>query len=630
MKPFFESWKTSSHNKFECSLCHYPPGGGVKSKLRKKVEGLVMVGRYWTKLYLKSKPWAEIRDESCLRQGCHEKRLLEGKVRFKKIIFDHRVHFSDLKRGKRLQCTSCHSQIVQGEHITVTESSCFICHFKRSEHYPQIDNCLHCHQRESLSEEGSSSFKHALVIENGISCEKCHTNTILGEGEVPRENCYKCHWEEERLKRYDDTDLMHETHIYLHKVECNQCHLEIQHKIVKNIEAIAECTSCHAGHHLAQKILFTGEGGKGIPHPKPNLMLEKGLSCKGCHFLHEEEGRKKIKSETLVSGSEACSSCHGKGFSRILKEWELSTNKKIGEIRSLYLNILQELKMTKHPQKKNAESLLEDALFNIELVEKGKSVHNMSYSLELLSAAYKMMVDALRLIESPFTPPSFEVLGGEIPSQCITCHEGIEEISSSIFGLTFSHKTHVLGSKIGCDSCHLNLRRHGELVTTKKSCAPCHHEKNSRRCEECHLLQKTFYQGGKEDEFIIPEDRMASAGVGCSDCHLERNNLVYRSDRNKCGECHEDRYKEIFDEWQSTTRTLLNSCRFLLKEKKEKGLGGEYINLKLNEAHKLIEKFELDGSLGVHNFNFTEESLTALKKKLESIQKSRDEKKKFH
>jgi len=143
MEPYFASWESSTHKEIECSKCHYPPGGGIQSKLRKKIEGLVMVGRYWTKLYVKSKPWAEIKDESCLQSGCHDKRLLEGQVPFNNVVFDHKVHFEDLKRGKQLQCVSCHSQIVQGEHITVTESTCFICHFKESEHYPQIDDCTH-------------------------------------------------------------------------------------------------------------------------------------------------------------------------------------------------------------------------------------------------------------------------------------------------------------------------------------------------------------------------------------------------------------------------------------------------------------------------------------------------------
>ncbi|MGD0781803.1 MAG: NapC/NirT family cytochrome c, partial [Candidatus Aminicenantales bacterium] len=53
MKSFYQSWKTSSHGKIECKVCHYPPG--IRNTIRAKLEGLVMVGRYWTKLYLQSK-----------------------------------------------------------------------------------------------------------------------------------------------------------------------------------------------------------------------------------------------------------------------------------------------------------------------------------------------------------------------------------------------------------------------------------------------------------------------------------------------------------------------------------------------------------------------------------------------
>ena len=60
MKPFYKSWEESSHSEVECSACHFAPG--FRSKIRAKIEGLMMVGKYWTKLYLKSKPWAEIPD----------------------------------------------------------------------------------------------------------------------------------------------------------------------------------------------------------------------------------------------------------------------------------------------------------------------------------------------------------------------------------------------------------------------------------------------------------------------------------------------------------------------------------------------------------------------------------------
>lgn len=620
MKPFFKSWETSSHKDVECSVCHYPPGGGFRSKLRKKIEGLVMVGRYWTKLYVKSKPWAEIRDESCLREGCHDKRLLEGQVLFNKVVFDHKIHFEDLKRGKRLQCTSCHSQIVQGEHITVTESSCFICHFKESDHYPQIDNCNHCHTKEALVGPQSPRYNHTLVFDNGFSCDKCHSNTILGDGEVPRENCYKCHGEQERLDKYEDTDLMHTEHIFEDKIECNQCHMEIQHKIVKDIDAISDCNSCHKDYHKAQKILYIGEGGKGVDHPMPNVMLEKGLSCKGCHIFHEEKDGGLITSDTYISDASACESCHGKGFARILKGWEDSTAKKLRQIKSIFKQTQQVITRTNHGKKSDAEASLDDAEFNIEIVEQGKSVHNVTFSQELLMAAYKKMLEALRIIESGFRPQAFQIVQGEIPTLCANCHAGVEEINAEIFGLDFTHKTHLIGQKIECSICHSNINKHGEFIATKKSCASCHHEDTKIDCGNCHGLQKTFYQGGEMDGVEIPKDIMAEAEVECLDCHLGDEEQIFRSGKGKCVECHGEEYAEIFSDWQASIKDMITSITNSLNEKKKQELTPQE-NDTLRKIEIRLKRIELDGSIGIHNYMFFEEVLTNWKKIIESIDK---------
>lgn len=618
MKPFFKSWEESSHSDFECSVCHYPPGGGIKSKLRKKIEGLVMVGRYWTKLYVKSKPWAEIRDDSCLREGCHEKRLLEGRVQFNKVAFDHKIHFDDLKRGKQLQCTSCHSQIVQGEHITVTESSCFICHFKKSEHYPKIDDCNHCHTKEILTGEQSPRYNHTMVFDNGFSCDKCHSNTILGDGEVPRENCYKCHWERERLDEYDDTDLMHSQHIYENKIECNQCHMEIQHKIQTNIEAIADCRTCHTDFHKSQKILYAGEGGRGISHPMPNIMLEKGLSCKGCHIFHEEKDGRLIESATYYSEAEACESCHGQGFSRILKDWEISTTKKLNQIRSIYRQVKKEIDRTKHSSKNKTKDLLEDALFNIEIVDKGKSVHNISFSQELLKAAYKKMLNALEAVDSNYKPKNFQVASSEIPTQCSNCHAGIEEISTEIFGLNFPHKKHLIEQKIKCSTCHSNIREHGEFIATKQSCATCHHKDKDKNCGSCHQLQTIFYQGGQMNGQEISKDIMAEAEVECLDCHLEDNNQIFRSNQSRCAECHDEDYSDMYSEWQSSVQNLTQSLSRALADKKKLELSDQERST-LRKIEEFVQKIRTDGSQGIHNFIFIEEALTNFHERIKSI-----------
>jgi len=116
MKPYYRSWQTSTHNKVACVECHIPPGLG--SELRKKYEALSIAVRYITGTY-GTNPWTEVDDASCLR--CHDKRLIQGKELFKGVIFDHKPHLLQPKRGEKLRCTSCHSQIVQGKPISATD-----------------------------------------------------------------------------------------------------------------------------------------------------------------------------------------------------------------------------------------------------------------------------------------------------------------------------------------------------------------------------------------------------------------------------------------------------------------------------------------------------------------------------
>ncbi|MBK8553499.1 MAG: NapC/NirT family cytochrome c [Ignavibacteria bacterium] len=113
METFYQSWKTSAHNKVDCVECHFEPGltGTIKGKLN----GLVQIVSYVSLTYKKRKPVAEIPDNTCARAGCHEKQSLnDSTYEFKGIAFSHKHHLSEQKRGKTLKCVSCHSQIVQG------------------------------------------------------------------------------------------------------------------------------------------------------------------------------------------------------------------------------------------------------------------------------------------------------------------------------------------------------------------------------------------------------------------------------------------------------------------------------------------------------------------------------------
>lgn len=622
MTPFFESWKTSSHKDVQCKVCHYPPG--MKSFFRTKIEGLVMVGRYWTRLYVKSKPWAEIQDESCLRSGCHDRRLLEGKVEFGKVAFDHKAHFDDLKRGKILRCTSCHSQIVQGEHITVTSASCFLCHFKDKTPEVRAGECAVCHRKDEML-AARDRFDHTPVYGNGYRCDKCHGRIVSGDGEVPKENCYKCHFERDRLEKYGDTDLMHRTHITANKIECEQCHREIQHKIVKDIETIADCQACHQGTHSAQKILYTGQGGKGIPHAMPNVMLEKGLSCQGCHMFHEASGRLD-RGDTLTASGAACESCHGHGFDRILKNWENSTEKRLAEIKAILARAAKAVQAAAGPKKKEAATLLDEARFNIDIVEKGKSVHNMAYSQELLTASLEKIREALAAAGSSYRPEATTLLNRETPNACLTCHAGIEEITPSVFGLRFSHRKHAVGQKLECKTCHSNVRRHGELTATKASCATCHHQEAKKSCGECHALQKTLFEGGTLGEVKVPKDMMAEAGTSCPDCHLDKAKKVIRPDGGACVACHDEKYRATFAEWRDGVRGRAEEVRSALHALYKSPLT-DPDKAEVQKIEEALRTVDLDGSSGIHNYLFIDEYLTKMTSLIKSLSGSQEAKK---
>lgn len=621
MKPFYESWKTSSHAEFECKSCHYPPG--FQSFFRTKIEGLVMVGRYWTKLYVKSKPWAEIQDESCLRPECHDRRLLEGTVEFGKVVFDHTDHFDDLKRGKRLRCTSCHSQIVQGEHITVTPESCYLCHFKDKAPSVQVGECALCHRKDNLL-SNKDRFDHTPIYDLRYSCDKCHSQIVVGDGGVPRENCYKCHFERDRLDQYDDTDLMHTMHIYTNKIECEQCHDGIQHRIVKDIETLADCQSCHVATHEPQKILFVGEGGKGVSHATPNLMLEKGLSCRGCHIFHETS-EELIKSDTFTAGGEACESCHGKGFDRILKNWEEATEKRLLELRAVSRRTAREIRSSTGATRETAETLLEEALFNIDIVEKGKSVHNMAYSQELLMAALDSMRMALTTVGSSYQPEALSLLTRDTPHSCLNCHEGIEELSASIYGVRFSHRSHVINQKMDCGACHSNARTHGELTSSKANCASCHHDVPVKDCARCHTIQKTMYEGGTLGDLDIPKDIMAEAEATCEDCHLGDNTIV-KPGASSCVACHDEDYRGLFEEWKGNVSTLVDQIRVTLHDLYKKSLTADE-RTEIRKIEDGLRMFDLDGSSGLHNYLFTEEYLGDVLKTLNIMNQEKGEKK---
>ncbi|MEE9161575.1 MAG: NapC/NirT family cytochrome c, partial [Candidatus Neomarinimicrobiota bacterium] len=188
MQPFYDSWEASAHADVSCTHCHFEPG--LAGTIKGKFNGLYQVTKYVSLAYKKSKPWAEISDASCMRDGCHQMQTLLGPIQFKEVRFDHSEHLGELRRGKQLRCTSCHSQMVQGSHILVTEETCFLCHFKDRDLNAEMSACQTCHTAEIfLAAGGQLRYNHETVVETGRPCEMCHVNTIEGNAPVPIRQC---------------------------------------------------------------------------------------------------------------------------------------------------------------------------------------------------------------------------------------------------------------------------------------------------------------------------------------------------------------------------------------------------------------------------------------------------------
>lgn len=522
MEPYFDSWETSSHANIACVDCHIPPG--ITAEFRKKYEAMAMVARYFTGTY-STNPWAEVDDSACLE--CHERRLLVGSELFGDVLFDHGPHLAELRRGKRLRCTSCHSQIVQGSHITVTNTTCTLCHFKGEVSGEGTAECTLCHEvPDRVVDAEGLRFDHGDVLRFGMECRACHTPPGADEGRVPKERCLTCHNQADRLAEYENGDLLHRTHVTEHKVECTHCHLEIEHVAPRHLEAArTECETCHGGGHSPQRDLYAGIGGKGVS-PLPDVMFRAGVRCEGCHLQHEG-------GVTATAGEVSCMSCHGPDYRSLFHSWRDTVERRVRGVRR-QLNATASLAGASPP------AVFADALANVELVERGGGIHNVPYSLAVLEAAHRQINEARRSLGAGAFGEPWPVAPYE--SACLECHAGAEATASRPFGKRFAHEPHVVSQGLTCDRCHSShedREEHGAAALTLRpgSCNACHHADVAAECSACHadLGERTFTVELGEFDHALHVDDMEMA---CTDCHGDGPGFSRVPDEAICSDCH--------------------------------------------------------------------------------------------
>jgi nitrate/TMAO reductase-like tetraheme cytochrome c subunit len=538
MKVYVDSWKASTHRKVACIECHYKPGfsNHLKGKWR---DGQLSLAYFITGKG-PTKPHAEIDDASCLQSGCHRREDLRRPVVFKNVVFNHPQHIEQMRRQKQLRCTTCHSQIVQGAHMIVTDVECFICHFYKTKDQKEfITGCGSCHfeARGDIQVSPNFVFNHKRYIARGIKCEQCHTTVVSGDGHVPEFACLQCHNKREILTAKYTPEFLHKNHVTDHKVECFTCHSAIKHQIAGlhyKGQAADACSDCHpAGVHMEKINMYLGKGAR-LVDDQPNRMAVINMDCDVCHGKH-------LDRNALRAG---CKDCHGNITDGMIDRWQ----KLVKDSQQDLMKEINEIRGNAGQSNVNpaTKKVLDDAVFNYNFLTKGNGVHNIVYSMRIVNATKNALdeIKAKAKGTTSFKPTPFKLSCTQI------CHGEILEKKVPFGSVSFVHEIHAEGEE-SCVKCHSAYAEHGR--TTLKGCSECHHGEGMGKvsCKDCHKAEEGMYRGAGVKGVKEIKDSMFGK-VSCEQCHKnvkQGKKEAIATIRNNCAACHKKEQASLVQDW---------------------------------------------------------------------------------
>ena len=540
MKVYIDSWHSSKHRDVTCVKCHYKPGlaNHIKGKWQDGQLSLV----YFITGKSPTRPHAEIDDASCLQSGCHKRSDLKDKMVFKNVLFSHPSHIEQMRRHKQLRCTTCHSQIVQGAHMTVTDVECFICHFYKSGGQAgSTAECTTCHfeARGDIKVSPAFTFNHKKYISRGIKCEQCHTNVVSGDGHIPEFACLQCHNNRTILEAKYTPEFLHTNHVTNHKVECFACHSAIKHQVTGlhyKGQVAQACVDCHVGGLHEDKVsMYLGKGARLVPE-RPNRMAAINMDCNVCH----QQG-------PGGSSPVTCTQCHGSLTEGMAKGWKAS----LDAGRQALLKQISEAKAASGTHASAAMTqAINDAQYNYEFLGKGNGVHNIVYATQVIEASQA----ALRKAAGSAKPAA----GAQAKdsTSCLLCHKGIEEKNVPFGKVVFPHSVHAEG-EASCLKCHTPYTDHGKTVL--KGCSDCHHGEGMGKvqCSDCHAAKAAMFSGkGVRGVADAPNSMMGK--VQCAQCHKAEKQGKRGSAatiKAACVGCHDKDYGGLADDWISADKS---------------------------------------------------------------------------
>lgn len=650
MQSYIDSWRDSSHKNVPCTDCHFEPGlfGAVEGKW--KAQAHIVMKLTGT---APSRPHTQISDGSCLRTGCHStEKLAEKTTIFKGVDFKHSSHLGDLRRGKKLRCVSCHSQIVQGQHLTITETTCFTCHFYGGERDTKMSECSVCHKQSKakifIDANESQPFVHKEYLDRGVKCSQCHFDIISGDGHLKDNICVQCHADPGLLSAPHDTDEIHKSHITDHKVECYRCHSAINHGIVRIDSADlagpgheaptakqssfvgnpldTNCAKCHTfDKHKAKRLMYMGKGAEEVDSIR-SPMYAAHADCGSCHIaletaIHGSEPDARLKFEEAVK---SCADCHGPGYDTMARHWKKLLTDELAKTEAALASARSELSARGLSADKTAQmqKLLAVAGRNLSFVKNGRGLHNIEYALKILADCQERAEKA-RAIQFPSYKPKTIAPPDGCIQLCHSCVECIETKPVPFGKVRFPHDIHVKDEGLNCLDCHTPRSQHGGLVM--KNCNQCHHGSGtgSVTCQDCHVANFNLYNGQNacnETDCDIrgPKNSMAS-DVKCTECHVavsKNKPQTLDSVKQTCVDCHDKSYGPMVDDWIKEGKSLdiagaenqLKEVQSMVLKRIREGYYTYDAQDILNNAEKNLKLIK-EGN-PVHNLKFTKELLT--------------------
>jgi hypothetical protein len=281
-----------------------------------------------------------------------------------------------------------------------------------------------------------------------------------------------------------------------------------------------------------------------------------------------------------------------------------------------------------------AKMLLEDAIFNYELVERGKGAHNVEYAIKLLKASADQIETAKKLTNGALVTVKRGPLLGTPDGYCMTlCHNRLgltQDLTISDMHIPFTHTTHVQGMGISCTVCH-SPEKHKQRILAKEGCMGCHHTPQTTvdTCKTCHPTQEGLYLGTvKSPGAAKVEPNSMAPMVDCLGCHdLAATVPTVTGVREKCIACHGDGYADLLTSWEQEALKSISELTLkieevdtLLKRKGQFAKNLKQLQQTFEEAKANYKLVDLGGY--VHNPAYAQSLLQNARKNLENVAES--------